>query len=262
MPLISFDDWSPPSAALVLCYEEIHAWRVVLNQPELLVQELYGLLNPEEQERAKRFHFQKDRNHFIVARGVLRTILGRYLKIPPQQLGFCYNAYGKPSLQNEPPLSALRFNVSHSHGLAIYAIACGREVGVDVEKMRADLANDEMITRYFSHCEAETIRALTPELRTQAFFNCWTRKEAYIKAVGEGLSYPLDQFTVSVIPGEPARLLGARGGAQEVGRWSLLELNCAAGYAAALAVEGDGWSLRCYDFSPADQPSLQDWIAN
>lgn len=249
MPVISYNDWSAPPAALVLCNEEIHAWRVELHQPELLVQELFNLLNTEERERAERFHFQKDRNHFIVARGVLRTILGRYLKIPPQQLHFCYNSYGKPALQDEPLPSALRFNVSHSHGLAVYAIAFGREVGVDVEKMRAEVANDEMITRYFSRCEAETIRALASELRTQAFFNCWTRKEAYIKAVGEGLSYPLDQFTVSVIPGEPARLLSARGGAQEVERWSLQELNCSAGYSAALAVEGHGWRLRCYDFS-------------
>jgi 4'-phosphopantetheinyl transferase len=248
MPILSFDDWSPPPAELAISREEVHVWRVALNQPGSPVRELFNLLNLDERERAERFHFRKDRDHFIVARGMLRTILGRYLKLPPQQVRFRYNAYGKPALQSEPILSVLKFNISHSHGLALYTVACDREVGVDVELIREDFANDESITRYFSEGEAETIRALAPELRTQAFFTCWTRKEAFIKAIGEGLSYPLDQFTVSVVPGKRACLLSARGGAQEAGRWSLHDLNCGAGYSAALAVEGYDWRLRCYDY--------------
>lgn len=246
--MISINDWAAPPKALALCREEIHVWRVSLNQPEPGIQESFRLLNPDERERAGRFRFQKDRDHFTVARGALRVILSRYLDAPPERLSFCYNEYGKPSLPQRLADGDLRFNLSHSRGLALCAVACGCEIGVDVEWIRADLAGEETIATYFSNQEAETIRALPPELRTQAFFDCWTRKEAFIKAVGEGLSYPLDQFSVTVIPGRPARLLSARGGAQEVGRWSLAALDCGAGYAAALAVEGDIKRLRGYDY--------------
>ncbi len=248
IPIISINDWAAPPKALALCREEVHVWRMSLNQPESRVQESFSLLNPDERERDSRFRFQNDRDHFIVARGALRIILSRYLDTPPERLSFRYNSYGKPALPQRLDRDDLRFNLSHSHGLALCAVACGYEVGVDVEWIRDDFAGEETIARYFSKQEAETIRALPPELRTQAFFDCWTRKEAFIKAVGEGLSYPLDQFSVTVIPGRPARLLSARGGAQEVGRWSLAPLNCGAGYAAALAVEGHGWRLSCYDY--------------
>lgn len=249
LAITAFVDWEAAPRNLTLRREEIHIWRVPLTQPEPSVREFFNLLNPVERERARRFHFQKDRDHFTVARGTLRLILGRYLDIQPQQLCFNYNAYGKPALQIESGVIDLRFNLSHSHGLALMAIAAGAEIGVDVEWIRADFAGDATIASYFSEREAETIRALPPELRTQAFFACWTRKEAFIKAVGEGLSYPLDQFSVSVIPGQPARLLNARGGAQETGRWSLVELKCGAGYAAALAVDGRIRRLRGFDFT-------------
>ncbi len=246
--MISFGDWAAAPKTLAPLQDEIHIWRASLNQPEPATQGLFNLLNQDEREKAARFHFQKDRNHFTVARGALRVILGRYLNRPPQELRFRYNAYGKPALESEPGFNDLRFNISHSRGLALCAIACGCEVGVDVEWIRADLAGEEMIARSFSDQEAEAIRALPAELRTQAFFDCWTRKEAFIKAVGEGLSYPLDQFTVTVIPGQPAGLLSARGGAQEASRWSLAALNCGPGYAAALAVEGPPRMLRGYDY--------------
>jgi 4'-phosphopantetheinyl transferase len=247
IPMIAINDWATPPKALALSREEVHVWRAPLNQPESRVQESFRLLNQDERERAWRFRFPQGRDHFTVARGALRVILSRYLNIPPERLSFRYNAYGKPALQSELACDDLRFNLSHSRGLALCAVACGYEVGVDVEWIRADLAGEETIARYFSNQEAETIRALPPALRTQAFFNCWTRKEAFIKAVGEGLSYPLDQFTVTVVPGQAARLLSARGGAQEAGRWSLVDLNCGDGYAAALAVERHGLRLSCYD---------------
>jgi 4'-phosphopantetheinyl transferase len=240
------DEWAWPPAALAPCPEEIHVWRTELEQPAARLEQCFAVLNPAEQARSRRFHFRRDQEHFTAARGMLRILLGRYLDVPPQQLDFCTNAFGKPSLAAPFAAGDLRFNVSHSHGLALIAVAAGREVGVDVEWMRADLVSEEMIAQSFSKAEAEAIRALAPEWKVQAFFNCWTRKEAFIKAVGEGLSYPLDQFSVSLTPGEPARLLSARGGAQEVARWLLSELLCDAGYAAALAVEGPGWSLRRY----------------
>ena len=187
--------------------------------------------------RADRFYFAKDRDYFIAARGVLRTILGRYLGVDPGQVHFRYNSYGKPSLDHPPGEDALNFNLSHSAGLALYAFTCARRVGIDLEYMRADVDYEQLARRNFSLYEKAVFQALPPEQKRQAFFNCWTRKEAYVKARGEGLSIALEQFDVSLKPGEPARLLGSREDPGETAQWSLQELAPGSGYAAALAVE-------------------------
>jgi 4'-phosphopantetheinyl transferase len=132
--------------------------------------------------------------------------------------------------------------------VALYAVARGREVGIDLEFIRRDLEVEQIAERFFSRRETATLRALPTDLRKYAFFLCWTRKEAYIKARGEGLSLPLDQFDVSLIPGEPAALLSAQPDSDEALRWSLQELTLASGYVAALAVEGRGWSLSCWQW--------------
>ena len=165
---------------------------------------LKQVLSADEHARAERFYFQKDRERFMVARGLLRTVLGRYLNQEPSQLRFCYSPYGKPALATGSGRNTLRFNVSHSHGLALYAITCGRELGVDVELIRPELPDEEIAERFFSFQEVSGLRALPPNMRLEAFFNCWTLKEAYIKARGEGLSLPLDQFDVALVPGEAA----------------------------------------------------------
>lgn len=205
-------------------------------------------LDTGERERAARFHFEHDRNRFIVAHGALRIILSRYLNVTPVRLRFGFNAYGKPSLDDEAGASKIRFNMSHSGGLALYAVAFEREIGVDVEYMRADLAGKEIAERFFSRRETEALNTLAPEVLTEAFFNCWTRKEAYIKARGEGLSHPLHAFSVSLVPGEPAALLSVEGDAQELARWTLVELMPNPDYKAALACEGRDWRLACYEF--------------
>ena len=179
-----------------------------LDQTQSQIQSFLHTLAADEQARAERFHFERDREHFIVARGVLRAILGRYLNRAPERLSFCYGAHGKPALAGEAGADAIRFNVSHSHGVALYAVTRGREVGIDLERIRFDLAVLEIAERFFSRREVATLRTLPTEAQRQAFFRCWTRKEAYIKARGEGLSLPLDQFDVSLAPGEPAALLG------------------------------------------------------
>jgi 4'-phosphopantetheinyl transferase len=132
--------------------------------------------------------------------------------------------------------------------VALYAVARGREIGIDLEFMRCDLEVEEIAERFFSRRETATLRALPTDLRKYAFFLCWTRKEAYIKARGEGLSLPLNQFDVSLIPGEPAALLSAQPDSDEALRWSLHEMTIASGYVAALAVEGRGWSLSCWQW--------------
>lgn len=222
----------------------MHVWRADLNQEPARVRIFSDILAPDERQRASRFHFQRDRGHYIVARGVLRFILQRYLGISPGLLRFSYNQYGKPALETMADGEALRFNVSHSGGVALYAVTRGREVGLDIEAIREDFAGLEIAERFFSAREVETLRALPAELQTAAFFNCWTRKEAYIKALGEGLSHPLQSFAVSLIPGEAAALLSSDSDPDEPARWSLMELNPGDGYVAAVAVEGIVPALR------------------
>ena len=228
---------------------EVHVWRASLDLTASHVQILQQTLAPDERARAERFYFQKDRAHFIVARGLLRVILGRYLDRPPDQLRFCYNSNGKPALAKEFNRDTLCFNLSHSHGLALFAVTRGRELGVDLERVRPHLADEQIAERFFSPREVAMLRALPTNMRTEAFFNCWTRKEAYIKARGEGLSFPLDQVDVSLAPGEPVALLSAKADPHEASRWSLQELAPGPSYAAALAVEGHDWRLRCWQWS-------------
>jgi len=240
--------WRAPPGMLVLGNDEVHVWRATLDQPPSQIQSLLHNLAADEQARAERFCFERDREHFIAARGVLRAILGGYLNREPQRLSFCYNSYGKPALAGESDGDAIRFSVSHSHGVALYAVGRGRDVGIDLERIRSDVAVAQIAERYFSRREVATLRALPAEAQRQAFFLGWTRKEAYIKARGEGLSLPLDQFDVSLAPGEPAAVLGTQRDPFEASRWSLQELTPAPGYAAALAVEGHGWRLTCWQW--------------
>jgi 4'-phosphopantetheinyl transferase len=200
----------------------------------------------DERSRAGRFYFRHDRERFIVARGILREILGRYLSRAPESLSFSYSSYGKPALVSESGAEAIRFNISHSHGTALYVVTRGRELGVDLELIRDGLEIEQIAERFFSRAEVSALCALPTQIRRRAFFLCWTRKEAYIKARGEGLSLPLDQFEVSLVPGEPAALMSAQ--RDEAFRWSLRELFPAADYAAALAIEGRDCSLACWQW--------------
>lgn len=224
---------------------EVHVWRVTpLTRPAGEVAALRPLLSEDEAARADRFRFEHHRGHFVVARAALRRILGRYLGQPARLLRFGYNEYGKPTLPHPP----LRFNLSHAGEVALLAVTSGREVGVDVEAVRDDIEGDQLAERFFSPGEVETLMSLPEGLRPRAFFDCWTRKEAFIKALGSGLSHPLDAFDVSLAPGEPAALLRTRTDPLEAARWTLRELEPGEGYAAAVAVEGGGWELRCWDF--------------
>lgn len=240
--------WQYPPDTLVLGCDDVHVWRSNLDQTSSQIESFRCNLAADEQARADRFCFAAHRGHFIVARGVLRAILGRYLNRGPESLSFCYGSYGKPALAGESREDAIRFNVSHSHGAALYAVARGRDVGVDIERIRDDLAVAGIAARFFSQQEVATLRALPPALQRQAFFRCWTRKEAYIKARGEGLSLPLDQFDVSIAADEPAAILGTRPDPSEASRWSLHELTPVPGYAAALAVTGRVSRLGCWQW--------------
>jgi 4'-phosphopantetheinyl transferase len=249
--------WRFPPETLALACDEVHVWRATLDQ--LTASQIQGFLDnlsEDEQARAERFHFERDREHFIVARGVLRAILGNYMNRAPECLSFCYSSHGKPALAGESDKDAVRFSVSHSRGVALYAVTRGREVGIDLERIRFDLPVAEIAEQFFSQREVAMLRALPADVQRQAFFRCWTCKEAYIKARGEGLSLPLDQFDVSLAPGEPAAVLGTQPDPSEASRWSLQELTPASGYSAALAVKGHGWRLTCWQWPDLSQQSV------
>jgi len=205
-------------------------------------------LSKEEHARANRSYFERDRTRFIVCRGVLRAILGRYLRAAPGSLELRYSPHGKPAVSTDSGATALRFNVSHADGLALYGLTAGREIGIDLERIRPDVVSDQIADHYFSPREGAVLRSLSPTERVEAFFNCWTRKEAYIKARGAGLSLPLNRFDVSLAPDEPAALLSTRDDPPDASRWLLRELFPGPGYVGAVAVEGNHWRLQCWQW--------------
>jgi 4'-phosphopantetheinyl transferase len=241
------DNWNPPTADLRLGPDDVHVWRVSLNGSASSAEGLLEILDPDEQRRADKYHFKRDRERFIAARGALRHILSRYLAIEPSRIRFTYSPYGKPGLASE--MNELNFNVSHSNELALYAVALGCEVGLDIEFIREDFACMEIAERFFSPQEVASLRALPSGLQTLAFFNCWTRKEAYIKARGEGFSHPTAQFTVSCAQGQPAAILSTENDPREFSRWWLQELRPGAGYVAALALRGTPRQLRLWQWT-------------
>jgi 4'-phosphopantetheinyl transferase len=181
-------------------------WRADLEQPVALQEAFLGLLDQDERARAGRFHFEKHRRRFVLGRGFLRVLLGRYLGLAPDQVRFVYGPYGKPALADEHNTGRLCFNTSHSHELAVYAFVQENEIGVDVEYIKTDFASEDIARHFFSADEVEALMAIAEKERAAAFFRCWTRKEAYIKAIGSGLSHPLAEFDVSFAADEPAAL--------------------------------------------------------
>lgn len=237
-----------PPRDLILGNDQVHVWRASLDIPTSHLKQLENTLSVDERERADRFHFKKDRDHFVAARGCLRDILGHYLRIDPGRLQFRYSPYGKPDLVDKLNRDDIRFNVSHSAGVGLFAFTKCHEIGVDIEYMREDLTDEQIAVRFFSTNEVETLLALPKNQQKEAFFTCWTRKEAYIKARGEGLSLPLDQFDVSLIPGEAAALLSTRPDPGEAARWLLHELAPEKGYVAAVAVRAHKLQLKYWQW--------------
>jgi len=241
--------WNRPFDGIELGEDEVHLWRVSLNQVPTVISELSTLLTPDESRRAERYYRAVDRDHFIVARGALRKILSTYLSIPPHELRFDYNKYGKPTLSGGKNHDALNFNLSHSHDLALYAVTRGRNVGIDIEYIREDFATLEIAERFFSKNEVEMLKSLPSNQRTIGFFNCWSRKESFIKALGMGVSYPLDRFTVSLAPDDAPALLKVDDQGQEPLNWIMYELMAGSEYAAAVIVENPPVVLKQWQWN-------------
>lgn len=222
---------------------EVHIWSASLKQPDEYIANLEKTLADDERTRAERFYFERDRCRFIVARGVLRTILGQYLNCEPRQLVFQYGAHEKPYLSAESNPRSLQFNLSHSHELVLYALTCNREIGIDLEMVKPLPDAEQIASNFFSKNEVAAMLALPDYLRIEGFFTYWTSKEAYIKAIGDGLSRPLDQFEVRITPGQPDKLL-VYTHPEETDRWTIQRLRLANGYLAALVVEGADMILK------------------
>ncbi len=250
--------WNSPGLDYRLIRDEVHVWRALLDQPRNSLTLFHGALSAEERARAERFHFEADRKRAIIGRGLSRLLLGFYLGRPANRIEFKYNAFGKPALAHSS--IPCQFNVSHSGDVILVATAIDRALGVDVEQIKPDMANAEIAARYFSRCECSTLLSLPRELRAEAFFACWTRKEAYLKARGDGLSLPLNQFDVAFAPTEKPRLLATRHDPAEASRYTLCALDAGPGYAAALAVEGSNWRLKCWEWPQSDRSQLNCWI--
>ncbi len=241
--------WTPPPETWLLESEAVHVWCTTLDQGYSRIRMLERTLSSDERDRAARFHFQTDRERFIASRGILRSILGRYQNIEPGHVRFHYDACGKPTLDGESA-NGIRFNISHSAGVALYAVARSREVGIDLEWVRPSLATEQIAERLFSPLEVAALRNLSEERQAEAFFTYWTLKEAYSKAIGKGLAIPLEGFEVIPSSEEQVWNVTIRGQRQEACHWSLRTLSLGPGYCAALAVEGHGWQLQCFQWGP------------
>ena len=227
---------------------EVHVWRASLNAPLADIAALKLLLSDEEVARAERFYFEKGRHGYIVTHGVLRILLGRYLDVDPRQLRFGSNAYGKPAVENPTHGTQLHFNLSHTHELVVFAFTYLGEVGIDIEYMRTNVEYETLAKHFFSPLENAVLHNLPEDMKQEAFFNCWTRKEAYIKA--RGWDFPCRSiFLMSHSHlGNQQLCWAAVKNAQEVARWTFQAMTMPPEYAGALAVDGHGWHANYWQW--------------
>ena len=221
---------------LRLKYREVQIWQSSLEVSPLWYNKLAAYLSEDEQLRAKRFHFEEHRVRFTVSRGLLRLLIGKYLDVSPASIEFIYGRHGKPSLVVKPELPPLNFNISHSQNVAVFAFSRDTDLGVDVEFIKPNRELMRIARRFFSKHEFTVLQSLPKSEQLNGFYNCWTRKEAFVKAVGDGLAMPLDSFSVTLKPSEPAQLLWMQGETDEVGSWTLKSWQPWENFAAAIAI--------------------------
>jgi 4'-phosphopantetheinyl transferase len=237
---------------LALDLGDVHIWFAALDYGEAIVERLGGGICAEERQRAMRFRFKRDRQRFIVARAVLREILGLYLGVEPQELSFRYGQFGKPALAGGLDHSQVRFNVTHSGGSALYAVVKGREVGIDLELLQPLTDMWRMAQDCFSASENAFLEVQPEQKKLRAFFDGWTRKEAFLKATGYGLSLSPKVVEVSLLPGTGPRKLEVRGDLGERRKWTLVSLAPHSSYSAALVVEGRDPHVMCGEWVAED----------
>jgi 4'-phosphopantetheinyl transferase len=250
-------EWLFPRATPELAGNDIHVWRASLTSDQATLRGFESTLTDDERARAQRFVFESDRDHFIAAHGFLRDLLGAYLHCPPRTARFAYGPHGKPFVASRGAQSDVCFNLSHSHGVALIAIGRKRQIGIDIELIRPEFAAEEIAKRYFSAKEVDELGKLPVESRVEGFFLCWTRKEAYVKARGDGLHIPLDSFSVSVSPDAAATLSSA-----DESRWRIESFVPSAvsepHYVASVVAEGKDWRPRYFEWKPMQGARQQE----
>jgi 4'-phosphopantetheinyl transferase len=243
-------DWPRPPTDVrpaELAAPGVHVWAASLRTSPALLETLARTLAPGERQRAEQFRFQRDRDRFVAGRGILRTILGAYVGIGPAAVALEYGSHGKPSLARTHGVAGLHFNLAHSEDLALMAVTRAGTVGIDVERVRRLDDAEDLVARFFSPRESAQFGALPPEQKAAAFFNLWTRKEAWLKATGEGIGSRLGEVEVSFRPGEPAELLSLPGHVGSAGAgWRLYHLAPAPGFIAALAIAAGRAQVSCW----------------
>lgn len=242
---------APPPA---LGSGDVHLWLLSLDQPAWPAQAIGGCLDGPERERAERFHFDEHRRRFIAGRGQLRHLIAGYLQVAASSVRFTYGEQGKPSLDpchaSRVGSPALRFNLSHSEGVALLGVTREAEIGVDVEAVRTMLDAGDVARDNFSSAEVDAWERLPEAMRDDGFFSCWSRKEAIVKAMGGGLSIPLDSFQVTLDPAEPARLLAIDGEPDAPPRWTLWGERVLPGFWGAVAAKAPTLEIRKLCLSP------------
>jgi len=241
--------WLRPVAGWPLAEGEVHVWAFTLERSAADTKASDSVLSAAELERAARFRFERDRTRFAVGRAQLRHILGSYLQIPPGDLAFEYGPKGKPCLSATASGPALMFNLAHSEDLALLAVTRTGPVGVDVERIRSLPDADDLVSRFFSPAEAARFRAVPEPQRATAFFNLWTRKEAWLKATGEGIGCGLNQVEVTFLPGEAPRFVKLGESGDKIANWQLHEISPAPGFAGAVAIAAREVTIQCWQWN-------------
>lgn len=227
---------------------QIHIWRASLNVSELQVKSLLEILSVDEIERAGRFHFERDQKRFIAGRGMLRQMLGLYLAIPPQDIRFKYASHGKPLIHTDSKHQVLHFNLSHSAGVVLYAFAHNQPIGIDLEGIKRKVEIEQIAKRFFSPEEIHSLQQVPPHIQSDLFFQYWTRKEAFLKAIGKGVSFPMEQVDVSAQSGQKWAPVNLKGDSLEHSNWYGRDLFLGQGYAGAIVTEGKGWEISCREY--------------
>ena len=234
---ITINSWLPAPDELSIKSNEAHIWRTDLQRSSARLSHFNNILSSDEQQRAQRFHSRKDRERFSITRGILRIILSGYIDVSPEQIELSYNRFGKPELSEGMMNNGLQFNLSHSGGIALFAFCLDHRIGIDIETIRSGNTHLKVPERYFSPREVTALRSLPEDQQREAFYACWTRKEAYVKARGLGIPSSLKDFTVSLESGKPARLLESKSEPSDLNRWTLKDIDVGTGYKAAAAIE-------------------------
>ena len=240
-------EWRPAPPDLRVGPNQVHVWRAGLQVDAAELERLQTFISGAERERTDRFQFPDLRRRYVAAHGVLRELLGKYLNTAPSQLRFEKNRHDKPFLATDCS-AELRFNLSHAGELALLAFAHAREVGVDVEQIRAMPSGDRIAERYFTAAESARLRSVPPERRDEAFFDCWVRKEAFVKAVGQGVSFGLNRFELPVTADDRSSVPVPFTCPPDPAEWSLAPLHPDRGYTGAVVAAGTDWTLFLWNW--------------